>query len=114
MGASGEPRHEHYQGGPTQRSGPAGGRLAARPVSEIVQCHGCFDLMHVGHIRHLQAARAMGDLLVVTVTADAYVGKGAGRPAFGELCGPRRSPPSRASTWSPSFLDLRRWKRSAC
>jgi len=51
---------------------------------KIVHCHGCFDLMHIGHIRHLQAARAMGDLLVVTVTADAYVSKGAGRPAFGE------------------------------
>jgi rfaE bifunctional protein nucleotidyltransferase chain/domain len=52
---------------------------------KIVHCHGCFDLMHIGHIRHLQAARAMGDLLVVTVTADAYVSKGAGRPAFGEV-----------------------------
>lgn len=51
---------------------------------KIVHCHGCFDLMHIGHIRHLQAARAMGDLLVVTVTPDAYVDKGEGRPAFGE------------------------------
>ena len=51
---------------------------------KIVHCHGCFDLMHIGHIRHLQAARAMGDLLVVTVTADAYVDKGEGRPAFTE------------------------------
>lgn len=50
----------------------------------IVHCHGCFDLLHIGHIRHLQAARAMGDLLVVTVTADAYVTKGEGRPAFPE------------------------------
>ena len=48
----------------------------------IVHCHGCFDLMHIGHIRHLQAARAMGDVLVVTVTADAHVNKGEGRPAF--------------------------------
>ena len=51
---------------------------------KIVQCHGCFDLMHIGHIRHLQAARAMGDLLVATVTADLYVAKGDGRPAFAE------------------------------
>ena len=51
---------------------------------KIVHCHGCFDLMHIGHIRHLQAARAMGDLLVVTVTADAYVDKGEGRPAFAD------------------------------
>ena len=51
---------------------------------KIVHCHGCFDLLHIGHIRHLQAARAMGDLLVVTVTADAYVDKGEGRPAFSD------------------------------
>jgi cytidyltransferase-like protein len=51
---------------------------------KTVHCHGCFDLIHIGHIRHLQAARAMGDLLVVTVTADAHVAKGEGRPAFSE------------------------------
>ena len=51
----------------------------------IVQCHGCFDLMHIGHIKHLQAAKRMGDTLVVTVTADEYVAKGEGRPVFGEF-----------------------------
>lgn len=55
-----------------------------REGRRIVHCHGCFDLMHIGHIRHLQTARAMGDVLVVTVTADAYVDKGEGRPAFTE------------------------------
>lgn len=55
-----------------------------RDGRRIVLCHGCFDLMHIGHIRHLQAARAMGDVLVVTVTADAHVNKGEGRPAFTE------------------------------
>ena len=50
----------------------------------VVHCHGCFDLMHLEHIRHLQAARAMGDMLVVTVTADTHVDKGDGRPAFTE------------------------------
>jgi rfaE bifunctional protein nucleotidyltransferase chain/domain len=48
----------------------------------IVHCHGCFDLLHVGHIKHLQAARRLGDVLVVTVTPDEHVGKGAGRPVF--------------------------------
>lgn len=48
----------------------------------VVHCHGCFDLMHPGHVRHLQAARRMGDVLVVTVTADEYVDKGPGRPIF--------------------------------
>ena len=48
----------------------------------VVYCHGCFDLMHPGHIKHFQAAREMGDALVVTVTPDRFVDKGPGRPAF--------------------------------
>lgn len=48
----------------------------------VVQAHGCFDLLHLGHIRHLQAAKAAGDYLVVTVTADRFIRKGPGRPAF--------------------------------
>lgn len=51
---------------------------------KVVQAHGTFDLLHLGHIRHLQAAREFGDVLVVTVTADEYVNKGPGRPVFGE------------------------------
>src|SRR6185503_5141932 len=50
----------------------------------VVQCHGVFDLLHIGHIRHLAAAREMGDFLVVTVTPDRFVNKGPDRPAFGE------------------------------
>ncbi len=48
----------------------------------IALAHGTFDLMHFGHVRHLQAARREGDLLIVTVTADAFVSKGPGRPVF--------------------------------
>jgi len=48
----------------------------------IVHCHGVFDLLHIGHIRYLQAARQLGDLLIVTVTADSFVNKGPHRPAF--------------------------------
>ena len=50
----------------------------------IVQCHGCFDLLHIGHIRHFRQARQHGDVLVVTITPDQYVDKGPGRPAFPE------------------------------
>jgi rfaE bifunctional protein nucleotidyltransferase chain/domain len=50
----------------------------------IVMCHGTFDLMHTGHIRHLQRAKLEGDVLLVTITADAYVNKGPGRPVFHE------------------------------
>ncbi|MFN0051119.1 MAG: PfkB family carbohydrate kinase [Planctomycetales bacterium] len=48
----------------------------------IVHCHGVFDLLHIGHIRHFEQAKKLGDLLVVTVTPDRFVNKGAGRPAF--------------------------------
>jgi rfaE bifunctional protein nucleotidyltransferase chain/domain len=48
----------------------------------VVQAHGTFDLMHLGHVRHLEAARRLGDVLIVTVTADRFVNKGPGRPVF--------------------------------
>lgn len=51
---------------------------------KIVLCHGVFDLLHPGHIRHLNEARKMGDVLVVTLTRDRLVNKGPGRPAFTE------------------------------
>jgi len=50
----------------------------------IVHCHGVFDLLHIGHVRHFEEARKLGDLLVVTLTPDRFVNKGAGRPAFTE------------------------------
>ena len=48
----------------------------------VVQAHGAFDLLHLGHVRHLEAARKLGDVLVVTITADRFVNKGPGRPVF--------------------------------
>lgn len=51
---------------------------------KVVQCHGVFDLLHPGHIRHFREAKAQGDCLVVTVTPDRFVNKGPGRPAFSE------------------------------
>ncbi len=50
----------------------------------VVQSHGIFDLIHPGHILHLEEARALGDALVVTLTADKFVNKGPGRPYFNE------------------------------
>lgn len=49
---------------------------------KIAHCHGCFDLMHPGHIKYFQAAKRMGDILVVTLTPDIYVDKGPDRPVF--------------------------------
>ena len=48
----------------------------------IVATNGCFDLLHVGHVRYLQAARALGDLLIVGLNSDRSVRelKGTGRP----------------------------------
>ena len=51
---------------------------------KIVLCHGCFDLVHMGHIRHFKEAKEQGDVLVVTVTEDIHVNKGPDRPLFKE------------------------------
>lgn len=55
-----------------------------RQGKQVVHCHGVFDLLHIGHIRHLQEAKGFGDLLVVTVTPDHFVNKGPGRPEFND------------------------------
>jgi rfaE bifunctional protein nucleotidyltransferase chain/domain len=50
----------------------------------IVLANGCFDLLHVGHVRYLEEARRLGDVLFVGVNSDAAVGrlKGEGRPVM--------------------------------
>lgn len=52
----------------------------------VVLANGCFDVLHVGHVRYLQAARREGDLLVVAVNSDSSMRKlkGAGRPILSE------------------------------
>ncbi|MEM1179965.1 MAG: PfkB family carbohydrate kinase [Acidobacteriota bacterium] len=50
----------------------------------VVHCHGVFDLLHIGHLRYLKGAKALGDVLVVTLTPDRFVDKGPFRPAFDE------------------------------
>ncbi|MEM9064889.1 MAG: PfkB family carbohydrate kinase [Planctomycetota bacterium] len=50
----------------------------------LVHCHGCFDIVHPGHIRHLRHAKAQGDALLVTITGDAAIAKGLGRPLIPE------------------------------
>ncbi len=58
-------------------------RSLQRAGRRVVFTNGCFDLLHVGHVRYLQAARELGDALVVAVNSDASVrrlGKGRGRP----------------------------------
>ncbi len=56
---------------------------AARDAGKtVVHCHGVFDLLHIGHIKHLATARRLGDVLAVTITPDHFVDKGPHRPAF--------------------------------
>lgn len=61
--------------------------MASRQAgARIVLANGCFDVLHVGHVRYLQGARALGDMLVVGINSDQQVAvlKGAGRPIMGE------------------------------
>ncbi len=51
----------------------------------IVLCHGVFDLLHPGHIKHFEAAKKEGDILVVTLTKDEFVNRGPGRPVFNQI-----------------------------
>jgi rfaE bifunctional protein nucleotidyltransferase chain/domain len=65
----------------------AAGRLASSWRAQgkrLVLANGCFDLLHVGHVRYLHAARALGDALVVGLNSDASVRrlKGVGRPVM--------------------------------
>lgn len=66
---------------------PAGGAPGKREKAKktIVFTNGCFDLLHLGHIRYLARARALGDVLVVGLNSDTSVRrlKGAGRPIVG-------------------------------
>ncbi len=76
---------------PTPKQVTLSGLLAllkkTTPAPRIIMANGCFDLLHVGHIRYLTAARALGDLLVVAINSDQSVRqlKGAGRPVITEL-----------------------------
>ncbi len=54
--------------------------LARASGRTIAQCHGCFDILHPGHIRYLEFARRQGDFLVVSLTGDPNIDKGDQRP----------------------------------
>jgi rfaE bifunctional protein nucleotidyltransferase chain/domain len=80
------PSHRHPDGGKlhTVAGLAAIAEQLRREGRTVVLCHGVFDLLHLGHVRHLEAARREGDVLMVTITADSFVNKGPGRPVFGE------------------------------
>ncbi len=60
--------------------------IARKNGARVVLANGCFDILHVGHIRYLEGARALGDLLIVGINSDAQVRalKGEGRPLIPE------------------------------
>lgn len=53
-------------------------------MNNIALCHGTFDLWHLGHVLMTMEARTLAPRVIVTLTADAYVNKGPGRPMFTE------------------------------
>jgi len=55
--------------------------IGPRPRARtVIMCHGVFDIVHPGHVRHLIYAKSKGDVLVVSVTADEHIAKGNVRP----------------------------------
>src|SRR5437868_5403776 len=72
---------------------------------KVVHCHGVFDLLHVGHMKHLEAARKLGDVLIVTITPDRFVNKGPHRPAFPE----RLRAEALASLACVNFVGINEW-----
>lgn len=80
-------------------------RKAREAGRRVAHCHGVFDLLHIGHIKHLEAARRLGDLLVVTVTPDPFVNKGPGRPAFTD----QQRCDALAALSSVDYVAVNRW-----
>ena len=56
----------------------------SKKFNNIVLAHGVFDLLHIGHLRYLRKAKALGDCLIVSITNDVNVNKGINRPFFNE------------------------------
>jgi rfaE bifunctional protein kinase chain/domain/rfaE bifunctional protein nucleotidyltransferase chain/domain len=53
-----------------------------RKGKKIVCCHGVFDLLHIGHLKHFKSAKKYGDILIVSVTPNKFIQKGFDRPYF--------------------------------
>ncbi|TAL62894.1 MAG: hypothetical protein EPN85_01555 [Bacteroidetes bacterium] len=76
-----------------------------RSGKTIAHCHGCFDLLHPGHIKHFEAAKKIADVVIVTLTPDRFVNKGPGRPVFNE----RLRLESIAALEAVDFVALNKW-----
>jgi rfaE bifunctional protein nucleotidyltransferase chain/domain len=73
----------------------------------VVFTNGCFDILHVGHVRYLEAARQQGDILIVAVNGDGSVGslKGPGRPVLDEAARARLVAALRAVNYVVLFSE---------
>ena len=80
---------------------------ARRRGRRVVLANGCFDLLHVGHVRYLEAARGRGDELLVAVNSDASVArlKGPGRPVLDEDARAELVAALAASSWVVVFAE---------
>ena len=57
-------------------------KIQKKKGKKIVHCHGVFDLLHIGHLKHFWSAKKKGDILIVSITPDKFVSKGFNRPYF--------------------------------
>jgi rfaE bifunctional protein nucleotidyltransferase chain/domain len=78
-----------------------------RRGQSVVFANGCFDVLHVGHLRYLEAAREEGDILIVAITSDSSVRnlKGPGRPILDEHARARLVAALRAVDYVLIFTD---------
>jgi len=75
---------------------------------KVALCHGCFDLLHLGHIKHFEAAKQIADVVIVTITPDIYVNKGPGRPIFNEMLRMRAI----EALENVDYVALNKWKNA--
>src|SRR6476620_4670329 len=76
----GQARHSYHRKSVVVETLGAQRYAGRRGGKTVVHCHGCFDIVHPGHIHYLQFAKGQGNVLVVSVSADPQVNKGADRP----------------------------------
>ncbi len=83
-----EDTHENYKSDKIISLAEAARKISAlkKQNKKVGLCHGGFDLLHPGHIKHFESAKRMCDCLFVSVTSDKFVAarKGSGRPIFSE------------------------------
>src|SRR5258708_9625972 len=74
--------------------------IGAQPrAKKVIMCHGVFDVVHPGHLRHLIYAKSKADILVASLTADVHISKGQYRPHVPQDLRPLHLPPYRIAAY---------------